>query len=301
MKIRLFLIGVLTIFLASSLLGPTARAATITIQVLETFDYPGATQTYPNAINDSNQIAGFFSGGQVTRGFTRTADGQFSAPIIEPNDTHNLTAAYGINNLGTVCGSFWGADDVHSFLLSGGVFTQYDVPASLGHGTVALGINDADDLAGYYYTPENALKGFFTLDGEVTTLDIPGGNNIWAQKINNLNQTVGFYIDTAAGFSYGFFTSRNGTLKYPIAAPNSLTTYLAGINDRGWIVGKYYDHDRLAHGLFFIPPNQFVTFDYAGSPLVTLTGINHQGFICGYYLDGNVVHGLLARVRRSAE
>src|SRR5947208_9711724 len=130
MKEKHRLICILTVLLASPFLEAPARAATITIQVITTFDYPGSTKTYPYAINDNNEIAGFFSDSVATRGFTKTSDGQFSAPIIDPDDTHNLTAAFGINNSGTVCGYFFGVDDYHGFFFSGGTYTQYDVPGS---------------------------------------------------------------------------------------------------------------------------------------------------------------------------
>jgi hypothetical protein len=53
----------------------------------------------------------------------------------------------------------------------------------------------------------------------------------------------------------------------------------------------------VTHGLFFVPPNNFFTFDYPGSTFTSLNGINDQGFICGRYVDGSgIAHGFLARV-----
>ena len=34
----------------------------------------------------------------------------------------------------------------------------------------------------------------------------------------------------------------------------------------------------VTHGLFFVPPNKFFTFDYPGSTFTSLNGINEQGF-----------------------
>lgn len=300
MQNRSVLICGLTALLSLTFLAAPARADSFTIEVITTFDYPGATRTQPTAINDSNEISGFFSGNARSRtsGFTRTADGQFSAPIIDPADVNNLTAAFGINNSGTVCGYFFGADDYHGFFFSSGAYTQYDVPGSSG--TVVLGLNNAGDFAGYYYTPQNIVKGFTNVDGTVTTIDFAAGISIQPHQINAAHQIVGSYADSTTGFGFGFYSTRAGELQYPISAPGATNTYLNGINDRGWMVGQYFDRNRLGHGLFFRPPDQFVTFDYAGSPSVSLTGINRRGFICGYYSDGNNFHGLLARVRRTA-
>jgi hypothetical protein len=54
----------------------------------------------------------------------------------------------------------------------------------------------------------------------------------------------------------------------------------------------------VTHGLFFVLPNQFSTFDYPGSTFTSLNGINDKGVICGRYVDASgIAHGFLARVR----
>jgi hypothetical protein len=64
------------------------------------------------------------------------------------------------------------------------------------------------------------------------------------------------------------------------------------------VVGRYADSSGVTHGLFFVPPNNFFTFDYPGSTFTSLNGINAQGFICGRYTDASgIAHGFLARVR----
>jgi hypothetical protein len=64
------------------------------------------------------------------------------------------------------------------------------------------------------------------------------------------------------------------------------------------VVGRYADSGGATHGLFFIPPNQFSTFDYPGSTFTSLNGINDKGVIVGRYVDASgIAHGFLARVR----
>jgi len=75
-------------------------------------------------------------------------------------------------------------------------------------------------------------------------------------------------------------------------------TVLFGLNDKNWVVGRYADSSGATHGLFFVPPNQFSTFDYPGLTFTSLNGINDKGFICGRYVDASgIAHGFLARVR----
>ena len=63
------------------------------------------------------------------------------------------------------------------------------------------------------------------------------------------------------------------------------------------MVGRYADSSGVTHGLFFVPPNNFFTFDFPGSTFTSLNGISSQGIICGRYVDASgIAHGFLARV-----
>ena len=74
-------------------------------------------------------------------------------------------------------------------------------------------------------------------------------------------------------------------------------TILFGDNDRNWVVGRYAYASGVTHGLFFVPPDSFFTFDFPGSTFTSLNGISSQGFICGRYVDASgIAHGLIARV-----
>jgi hypothetical protein len=64
------------------------------------------------------------------------------------------------------------------------------------------------------------------------------------------------------------------------------------------VVGRYTDASGVTHGLFFIPPDNFFTFDFPGSTFTSLNGISSQGNICGRYVDASgIAHGLIARVK----
>jgi hypothetical protein len=107
---------------------------------------------------------------------------------------------------------------------------------------------------------------------------------------------VGYFID-ASGILHGYFRDANGALHFPIDPSGSVATVLFGLNDRNWVVGRYADSSGVTHGVFFLPPNQFSTFDYPGSAFTSLNGINDRGVICGRYVDGSgIAHGFLARV-----
>jgi hypothetical protein len=282
-------------FLAFLLLTRFAQAGTISINPVTVFDYPGAISTVPFSINDKNQIVGLYEfvrpqGGSRTHAFLRRSNGTFRAPIIMPGSYHQQTEAYGINNSGTICGTFTGADGAyHGFFLSGDTYTQYDAPQTTH--TFLYGINDAGDFVG-----TEDFQGFISVGGIITSIRVPGANNTDPYQLNRRNRIAGKY-DEGANISHGFYSTRTGTLKFPVDAPGAAETELSGINDRGWMVGDTRTNVGTPHGLFFIPPDQFASFDYPGANFTVLTGINHDGLICGWYGDasGNI-HGLVAQV-----
>jgi len=275
----------------------------VSIRVITTFDYPGTgNSTNPQKINDTNDIVGgYVDSSGVTRGFVRFANGNFSAPIIDPNDTciFHYTLASGINNSRLICGDYHGGGvpcfaDSHGFFLMGHNFSNFDVPGSR---TTALGgVNNVGDFAGSYYPGGTVNYGFVSIGGTITSISVPGALDTAAYQLNSLNQLEGDYIDTSEVL-HGYWRDSNGALHFPIDPPGSTGTSLFGNNDSNWMVGSYVSAGT-THGLFFVPPNRFFTFDYPGSTFTSLNGINAQGFICGLYTDASgIAHGILARVR----
>src|SRR3989454_4522722 len=151
MKSKQIFNSILAVLFVFPLMGTFAQQAANSgsIEVITTFDYPGTgNSTLPQKINERGDIVGeFIDSNGVTRGFVRFSNGTFSAPIVDPNDTVGFTEGRGINNSRTVCGDYVGSDgNLHSFFLSDGTFTEYDVPGALQ--TNLLGINDPGDFTG---------------------------------------------------------------------------------------------------------------------------------------------------------
>ena len=301
MKPKSIFISILAVLFVFPLLGTFAQQAANSgsIEVITTFDYPGTgNSTLPQKINERGDIVGeFIDSNGVTRGFVRFSDGSFSAPIVDPNDTVGFTEGRGINNSRTVCGDYATSDgNLHGFFLSGGTFTEYDVPGALN--TAVLGINDPGDFSGTFSDDDVIGQAFVSVGGTVTSFSVPGAATTLAYQLNNSKQlVVGYYID-GSGILHGYFRDANGALHFPIDPSGSVGTVLFGLNDRNWVVGRYADSSGGTHGLFFLPPNNFFTFDYPGSTFTSLNGINDRGFICGRYVDASgIAHGFLARVR----
>jgi hypothetical protein len=301
MKPKQIFISILAVLFVFPLMGTFAQQAAKSgsIEVITTFDYPGTgiVTTSPQKINSRGDIVGeYIDSSGVVRGFVRFSDGSFSAPIVDPNDTVGFTEGRGINNSGTVVGDYDISDGTeHGFFLSGGTFTEYDIPGAVS--TDVLGINDTGDFSGGFDPGSGIFQGFVSVGGTITSFSVPGAVLTLAYQINNNKKlTVGYYID-ASGVLHGYYRDANGALHFPIDPSGSIQTILFGDNIKNWVVGRYADISGVNHGLFFTAPNNFFTFDYPGSTFTSLNGINAQGNICGRYGDASGhAHGFIARV-----
>ena len=301
MKPKQIIISILAVLFAFPVMGTFAQQAAPSgsIEVITTFDYPGAgNNTLPQKINERGDIVGeFIDSSGVVRGFVRFSDGSFSAPIVDPNDTVGFTEGRGINNSRTVAGDYVISDGtVHSFLLSGGTFTEYDLPGALQ--TNLLWINEPGDLTGTFDPGNGIFQAFIDRGGTITSYSVPGALLTLAYEINNSKKlTVGYFVD-ASGILHGQYRDRNGALHFPIDPPGSVGTVLFGLNNKNLVVGRYADSSGVTHGLFFVPPDSFFTFDYPGSAFTSLNGISSQGNITGRFVDASgIAHGFIARVR----
>src|SRR6516162_4584999 len=176
MKPKQIVISILAVLFVFPLMGTFAQQAARSgsIEVVTTFDYPGAgNNTLPQKINESGDIVGeFIDSSGVARGFVRFSDGSFSAPIVDPNDTVGFTEARGINNPRTVVGDYaTSAGNSHGFFLSGGTFTEYDVPGALS--TAVLGINNPADFTGTFSNDNVTQQAFVSVGGTLTLFSIP--------------------------------------------------------------------------------------------------------------------------------
>src|SRR5262245_24004234 len=111
MKILRCLVGCAVGFSALALTGALAQQESpdaFSIELVGTFDYPGTgNQTRPQKINDKGDVVGIYvDASVVSRGFIMFRNGNFSPPLVDPNDTGSNTEGRGINNSGLACGDY---------------------------------------------------------------------------------------------------------------------------------------------------------------------------------------------------
>ena len=228
----------------------------------------------------------------------------------------------GINDQGTIVG-------MYGFLDASGNFTpmiNYPDPDAW---TIPMGINNSNEMVGYYmdatghhhgflysggnftlidfpgtnYTELNGINdsgnivgssaeghGLLYTRGNFTLIDFTGGSGTFAQGINNSGSIVGFYLEAAR--PRGFIdTGGNFTL---IDFPGAPWTNVYGINDFGTVVGTYGDAVGNYHSFLYSGGN-FTPIDFPGATSRTVAfGINNSNEIVGYYIDATGWHGFVA-------
>jgi probable HAF family extracellular repeat protein len=170
-----------------------------------------------------------------------------------------VTDAWGINNRGSIVGSFVDSSGVlHGWLRTRGTYTQIDIPGALD--TVSFGVNDRGQIVGAWdITPSilAGIHGFLLAQGKVTTYDVPSFVGVGNQfdRINDVGDIIGIFQDNN-GALHGFVLQ--GGLSGPFIQldyPGATQTGPWGINNAGQIVGRYTDSNGVDHGFLAQPAN----------------------------------------------
>jgi hypothetical protein len=153
-----------------------------------------------------------------------------------------------------------------------------------------LGINKHNVISGYFGagTPGHPNKGYLLNppygQADYTNENFPGSVQTQVTGLNNLGDTVGFWVNgknTNRGFVEwnGAFTSyTNPKTPHVKGAVNQLL----GINDAGIAVGFYNDAKGHAHAYELNQATGKFTKLTAPATSVTATGINNNGDIVGF-------------------
>jgi uncharacterized membrane protein len=301
MKTLLRLVGFAVGFAALALTGALAQSpASISIELISTFDYPGTGNlTQPQKISDRGDTVGIFvDSSGASFGFVRFSNGNFSPPLVDPADTVNFTQGRGINNSRVVCGDYAldASGNLHGFFFLHGFYQNFDVADSTF--TALLGINNARDFAGTVIPTGGIQEAFLSIGGTVTEFVVTDATATLAYQLNRTNQSCGYYVDASGVTTHGFWRDSDGTINAPIDPAGSTGTILFGNNDGNRMVGRYSDATGATHGILFVPPSQFVVYDFPGATFTSLNGINRHGQIVGRYTDPStgIDHGILLQV-----
>jgi uncharacterized membrane protein len=221
-----------------------------------TISVPDSPRTSLTGINDRGDIVGHST--DPFSGFLYR-DGAFT-PILHPD-------VLGINNKGDIIGgfvdidSFGNASRAHGFIFNGKTYQTIDYPGSTG--TRLTGINDHGQVVGQY-TVGDSIYSFLWDRGTYIPLAIPGKNGR-VTGINNRGEIIGTYDgycasqDVNGGLSFVYDHGSYTCFVVPDAISTQpggrfAATFATGINDRGQIVGYWYDRATSAIRSFIATP-----------------------------------------------
>jgi YD repeat-containing protein len=293
---------------------------------------PGALATSANVIDNHGQIAGAYLDGRGRiHGFVRDRRGRFIA--VDHPDATVTTVVQGLNDLGQLSGLYdrpvtGGRRASRQWVLgAAGLWSSMVPDLELSPGAApraarrvaarppsrraanprperaagpSRGAGDPGTRPGadtQTYTP---VPGFLLDHGRYTRVDAPGarGETI-PLGINNLGQIVGSWTDADVDATYHGFLRDPGGRITTIDVPGARATVASRINDRGQVVGRYYQTapflgpDARPRG-FLLERGQLTGIDVPGAASTQVAGIDNRGRMVGEYRDdAGAVHGFL--------
>ena len=214
-----------------------------------TMNFPGSAQTQVVAVNRHGTTAGFWVDAAGDNfGFVQW-DGQYLS-VSNPHShaTPRFDQLLGINDHDVAVG-FWvdaaGNSHGYTFDVHNRHFDNVVVPGSTS--TTATSINDEGWVSGFAVIHGRTV-GFVKHGHHVDLIRVAHGSNVQVLGINNADEIVGSYEDSAA-VTHGFLETPHHRLM-TIDAPNAAgSTVINGLNDRGRMVGFYTDAAGNTDGL----------------------------------------------------
>jgi len=158
-------------------------------------------------------------------------------------------------------------------------FTFSDVIATkTATETDSYGVNNAGVIAGDYIDSAGIQHGMVLAGKKLTT-------------VNNKKclTAMAFYAINSAGTAAGWCNGSGGAIAFTwskgkfttIAYPKATQTEATGINDKGDVVGLYFDSASVQHGFSKIG-TKYKTIDIKGDTASDVYGINNAGTMCVY-------------------
>ncbi len=167
-------------------------------------------------------------------------------PFNEDNGCNDFGHAVGvayvsgdINLGGNGNGTNWFWDGRH--------YSFFSVPGAT-YGASVGGLNDWDQISGYYVDGTGTPYGFIKDGTNYTTLAAPGAAYTIGGSINNEGVVTGLYVNPDTSH-HGFIWSKGQFFTVDANVPGSIGTEWIGINDDGDLAGIYFDASHAAHAV----------------------------------------------------
>ena len=170
-------------------------------------------------VNDSGVAVGFWAdaNGDNHGYLVNVSTGTYRS-VTDPNAPGASLTAAAINSGGAIAGFYTNqSGNTDGFLMAGNTFIDLSVPGASS--TMALGVNDNDEVVGAYTAGRGssaATHGFsWTLGGGFQSIDDPRGvGTTTINGVNDAGDLVGFYVD-GAGNTDGMLAAPKAAVQVP--------------------------------------------------------------------------------------
>jgi hypothetical protein len=156
----------------------------------------------------------------------------------------------GINDAGHLVGAAYASGDWstggnglgRNWIWDGEHYNFFTVPTAV-NGALGSGINNRDQVTGYYVDSSGLPQGFVKDGPNFTTINVPGAIYTLAQGINNQGAVAGAYLDASG--NHGFIWLKGEFVTVDVNIPGSLGTGWFSVNDHGDLAGVYMDASQV--------------------------------------------------------
>lgn len=207
---------------------------------LETVDYPGAAYTYLFGVNNRGVAIGYYGDGATQHAAIYSIESRTWTDLPDiPGYSQN--EGYGINDDGIAVGNAFTSNTSAAWIWNPTTlsYSFFAVPGAAQYSTSPSGLNDKDQVAGYFADASGVYHGFIKEYGTYTTIDVPGATNTFLDGLNNRGVVQG-QIYNAAGAAEGFVATSGGIFTI-VNYPGPKMTALVGINERGDVCGGFWE------------------------------------------------------------
>ena len=217
-------------------------------------EIPGATDTLLGPANNSGVESGNYGDETNQRPVFYDIRRETYAPLPEiPGMPFNF--GNGINDRGHGVGVAYASGDINSggnglgmnWFWDGRDYSFFTVPGATD-GTSVGGLNDWDQISGYYVDSTGAPHGFVKDGRNYTTLDVPGAIYTIAGALNNEGVVTGLYVNPDTSH-HGFIWSKGQFFTVDANVPGSIGTEWIGLNNHGDLAGIYFDASHAPHAV----------------------------------------------------
>ncbi len=217
-------------------------------------EIPGATDTVLGPSNNREVESGNYGDETTQRPvFYDIRRGNYT-PLPEiPGMPFNY--GNGINDAGHVVGVAYASGDINlggnglgmNWFWDGKDYSFFTVPGATD-GAAVGGINDSDQISGYYVDSTGTPHGFVKDGPNYKTLDVLGAVYTIGGAINNQGVVAGLYVNPDNSH-HGFIWSKGQFFTVDANVPGSIGTYWIGLNNHGDLAGIYFDASHATHAV----------------------------------------------------